>query len=144
LCDGDVPSWLLRGEVNMSTYRTWITTGFVLVGLVSTYSCGKDSDNDGAKTVSIDRAGASGKDSSDSGAGRGGDSSAAGDSGGRAGDGGKNSELGPDGCFKQPKKHLEIINACTDALALDKPSELNPAGFNDDGELLAPEDLPAL
>jgi hypothetical protein len=52
--------------------------------------------------------------------------------------------LGPDGCYIYPKTHLEIINACTDAMKIDKATHLNSAGFNTSGELLAPSALPPL
>jgi hypothetical protein len=37
------------------------------------------------------------------------------------------------GCFTTPKTYLEIINACTDAQAVDKTDDLSPMNLPDGG-----------
>jgi hypothetical protein len=37
------------------------------------------------------------------------------------------------GCFTNPTTYLEIINACTDAEAIDKVVDLSPMGLPDGG-----------
>ncbi len=37
------------------------------------------------------------------------------------------------GCFTNPKTYLEIINACTDAQAVDKTDDLSPMNLPDGG-----------
>jgi hypothetical protein len=62
----------------------------------------------------------------DAGGGGGNDSGGGGgnDSGGGGNDGGGGGDAMPPDCYMNPKTHLEIINACTDAQAFDKNPKL--------------------
>jgi hypothetical protein len=44
-------------------------------------------------------------------------------------------DAGADGpsCFTNPQTYLEIINACTDAEAIDKTDDLSPMSLADGG-----------
>lgn len=53
--------------------------------------------------------------------------------GGTGGTGSGGATTGPDGCFKFPKTHLEIINACTDAVKISKQPTLT--GLLPNGDL---------
>jgi cobalamin biosynthesis protein CobT len=46
------------------------------------------------------------------------------------------SNPGKPSCFENPKTHLEIINACTDSVKIEKHSKLNL--LNEDGSLPEP------
>jgi hypothetical protein len=144
-------------------FRRTLRVLLLSFGLVA---CGKDSDTQsGPKVIDVENSGGSGGESGQTTTkARGGSSTAtdtddenggssgnnggnSGGSGGAGGDGGQSSSeptTGADGCYLKPKTHIEIINACTDAVKINKISTLNAAGFDASGALLSPSELPAL
>lgn len=89
-----------------------LACGFVLCGAIAVSACDGQTPSDSGSTSSSSASSSSG--------GEGG----AGGAGGAGGNGGAN-------CVSDPKTHIEIINACTDAEKVDKVVKLpllNPDG----------------